>query len=167
MPRTFVLALFLALSGASLPRAAAQGLVRPEPGQAVVPQSLLPAQPPALPQAPGFLPQASSSAAPTTKPQGHPKTPSAAQQAHQVVAGTTETPKQPEQTKLTRVYRGTGSFDEAMAEKLRPMLAKTFAPLKNNDRSPSSRTVQSASSDSSSGPSKDENPRKIAEVGKL
>jgi hypothetical protein len=29
-------------------------------------------------------------------------------------------------TKVVRIYNGSGSFDDAMADKLRPMLAKAF-----------------------------------------
>jgi len=37
----------------------------------------------------------------------------------------------PDETKVVRVYRGTGRFDQALAEKLRPNLAKAFAPGKS------------------------------------
>ena len=39
----------------------------------------------------------------------------------------------PDGTKVVRIYRGTGRFDLAMAEKLRPNLAKAFAPGKSPD----------------------------------
>jgi hypothetical protein len=38
----------------------------------------------------------------------------------------------PDETKVVRIYRGTGRFDLAMAEKLRPNLAKAFAPGKSS-----------------------------------
>jgi len=145
-----------------LNRAAAQTLVRPEPGQKVVPQSLVPAQPPALPQAPGFIPSASASATsqshaaskklPVTQPLTN-------------AAGKNETAKEPESTKVARIFRGTGSFDEALAERLKPMLAKTFAPS-NHDRNSISRT-QPASGKGDSVPGKDENPRKVAAADPL
>jgi hypothetical protein len=34
--------------------------------------------------------------------------------------------QQPDQTKVVRIYGGAGYFDNALAEKLRPMLAKAF-----------------------------------------
>jgi hypothetical protein len=36
-----------------------------------------------------------------------------------------------DETKVVRIYHGTGRFDLAMAEKLRPNLAKAFAPGKS------------------------------------
>jgi hypothetical protein len=36
-----------------------------------------------------------------------------------------------DETKVVRIYRGTGRFDLAMAEKLRPNLAQAFAPGKS------------------------------------
>jgi hypothetical protein len=36
-----------------------------------------------------------------------------------------------DETKVVRIYRGTGYFDQAMAEKLRPNLAKAFAPARS------------------------------------
>jgi hypothetical protein len=38
-----------------------------------------------------------------------------------------------DETKVVRIYRGTGRFDLVMAEKLRPNLAKAFAPGKSPD----------------------------------
>jgi hypothetical protein len=37
----------------------------------------------------------------------------------------------PDETKVIRIYRGTGRFDLATAEKLRPNLAKAFPPGKS------------------------------------
>lgn len=161
MARTlFPLVLFLVLGAAGLHRAAAQVLERPQPGQAVVPQALVPAQPPALPQAPGFVPSASTSA--IRRPQARAKTPAVTQPTGPIVQGTA---KEPESTKVARIFRGTGSFDEALAERLKPMLAKTFAPS-NNDRNSVSRT-QPASGKGDSASGKDENPRKIAAADSL
>jgi hypothetical protein len=36
------------------------------------------------------------------------------------------TSQQPDQTKVVRIYGGAGYFDAALAEKLRPILARTF-----------------------------------------
>jgi hypothetical protein len=164
MARTlFLLIFFLTFGAGSLRRASAQTLVRPQPGQVVVPQSLVPAQPPALPQAPGFVPSASVSATPRLRA-GAKTLP--VTQPRPMATGTSETAKQPEQTKLARIYRGTGNFDEALAEKLKPMLAKTFGPS-NNDRTPVSRMLQSVSGKGDSAPGKDEGPRKIAVAGGL
>lgn len=164
MARTlFLLVFFLTLGAVSLHRAAAQALVRPEPGQPVVPQSLVPAQPPALPQAPGFVPSASASSTP--RPRAGARTLHVTQ-PRPMGPGASETAKQPEQTKIARIYRGTGSFDEALAEKLKPMLAKTFGPS-NKDPNPVSRMLQSVSGKGDSAPVKDEGPRKIAVAGGL
>ena len=43
-------------------------------------------------------------------------------------------PQDSDETKVVRIYRGTGHFDQAMAEKLRPNLAKAFAPGKSTAR---------------------------------
>ena len=158
MARTLFLLVFTLTFGAiGLNRAAGQALSRPQPGQKVVPQSLVPAQPPALPQAPGFVPSESASA---TQPQAaSKKLPVTQQRAN--APGMNETAKEPEPTKVARIYHGAGYFDAALAERLRPMLAKTFAPS-NNERNPVSRMLQSVSGKSDSVPSKDEGPRKIA-----
>ena len=34
--------------------------------------------------------------------------------------------KEPEQTKVARIYRGVGYFDPSLADRLRPVLAKTL-----------------------------------------
>ena len=41
-------------------------------------------------------------------------------------SGSNQTMKEPEQTKVTRIYRGEGYFEPSLAERLRPVLAKTF-----------------------------------------
>jgi hypothetical protein len=51
--------------------------------------------------------------------------PSAAK-ALQSVAQPKPGPAEPEHTKIVRTYRGSGYFDEELADKLRPALAKTF-----------------------------------------
>ena len=166
MARTFLLVLFLTLGAGSLHRAAAQVLVRPQPGQVLVPQALVPAQPPALPQAPGFVPPASASASATPRPRAGAKT-LPVTQPRPMTPGLNETAKQPEPTKIARIFRGKGFFDEALAERLKPMLAKTFAPS-NNDRNSASRTLQQpAPAKSDSAPGKEESPRKIAAADSL
>jgi len=146
-----------------LRQAAAQALVRPEPGQRVVPQSLVPAQPPALPQAPGFVPPASGSATPQPRAASK-KLP--VTQARANAPGMNETAKEPQSTKVARIYHGAGYFDVALAEKLKPMLAKTFGPS-NKDGNPIARVLQPVSGKGDSVPSKDESPRKIAVAGGL
>jgi hypothetical protein len=51
-------------------------------------------------------------------------------------------PAEPEHTKIVRTYRGSGYFDEELADKLRPVLAKNFgspaAPNRETIASPSS-----------------------------
>jgi hypothetical protein len=46
-------------------------------------------------------------------------------------AATPATAAESDETKVVRIYRGIGYFDQAMAEKLRPKLAKAFAPAKS------------------------------------
>ena len=41
-------------------------------------------------------------------------------------------PQQADQTKVVRIYSGAGYFDGALAEQLRPILAKAFASSKND-----------------------------------
>jgi hypothetical protein len=159
MARTVFL---LALGVAGLHQAPAQTLVRPQNGQPFVPQALVPAQPPSPAQPPGFVPMASS--APTPQPTAGAKKSAAAQPA--VLPGTNETAKEPEQTKVARIYSGTGYFDAGLAEKLRPMLAKTFGSS-NDDRNPVSRIMESVTGNGKSPGAKDEGPSKIVEAGKL
>jgi hypothetical protein len=140
-----------------------QTLNHPDKDQQVVPQSLVPAQPPSLPQPPGFLP-ASPTNKPATQSEVHAKKPGANQPVQQATAGANQTAKEPERTKVARVYPGNGSFDAALAEKLRPMLAKAFPPAKNNgspnNGNPVSKVIGSISGNPQ--PAKDENPAKMA-----
>jgi hypothetical protein len=101
-------------------------LERAKPGY-LVPQSLVPAQPPALAQPPGYMPKASSPSA-TTNPrsQAGAKTAAVNPPARQTVAGMKGTAKELEQMKIVRVYHGEGYFDLALAEKLQPLLAKAY-----------------------------------------
>ena len=68
-------------------------------------------------------PAAPAAAAHNTARASHPAAPSPVNAALQ----------DPDETKVVRIYRGTGRFDLAMAEKLRPNLAKAFAPGKSPD----------------------------------
>jgi hypothetical protein len=172
MARTlFPLALFLALARAGLHQAAAQSaetavvqpLNRAQAGRQDT-QALVPAQPPVLAQPPGFVPHALPATASNPRTQGGAKTP--AQPAHPNVLETTQAAKPPEQAKVAQIYRGQGYFDAALAEKLRPMLAKTFGPS-NNDRNSVSRTLQPVSGKGDPASVKDENPRKIAAADPL
>jgi hypothetical protein len=52
--------------------------------------------------------------------------PSVTQPAHRIVADQNKAAKEPEQMKVVALYRGQGFFDAALAEKLRPVLAKAF-----------------------------------------
>ena len=64
---------------------------------------------------------AAPAAAHNTSRASHPAAPLPANAAHQDT----------DETKVVRIYRGTGRFDLAMAEKLRPNLAQAFAPGKS------------------------------------
>jgi hypothetical protein len=100
-------------------------LERAKPGHPV-PQSLVPAQPPALAQPPGFIAPASLSATPNPRSQAGAKTAAVNPPARQIVPGTKGAAKEPEQMKIVRVYHGVGYFDLALAEKLQPVLAKAY-----------------------------------------
>jgi hypothetical protein len=108
-------------------------LQRAKPGHPV-PQSLVPAQPPALAQPPGFIPRSSLPANPNVRSQAGAKTAAVNPPARQIVPGTKGTAKEPEQMKIVRVYHGEGYFDLALAEKLQPLLAKAYgiAPANNS-----------------------------------
>jgi hypothetical protein len=129
-------AFFLGFGSFGVPWAAAQEqatansgeratLERAKPGY-LVPQSLVPAQPPALAQPPGYINRASPSATPNPRSQAGAKTAAVNPPARQTVAGMKGTAKEPEQMKIVRVYHGEGYFDMALAEKLQPLLAKAY-----------------------------------------
>jgi hypothetical protein len=100
-------------------------LERAKPGY-LVPQSLIPAQPPVLAQPPGFMSRASASATPNPRSQAGAKTAAVNPPARQAVTGMKGTAKEPEQMKIVQVYHGEGYFDLALAEKLQPLLAKAY-----------------------------------------
>ena len=100
-------------------------LERAKPGYPV-PQALVPAQPPALAQPPGYMSRGSPSATPNPRSQAGTKTAAMNPPARQIVPGTKGTAKEPEQMKIVRVYHGEGYFDLALAEKLQPLLAKAY-----------------------------------------
>jgi hypothetical protein len=100
-------------------------LERAKPGY-LVPQSLVPAQPPALAQPPGYMSRGSPPATPNPRSQAGAKTAAMNPPARQSVPGTKGTAKEPEQMKIVRVYHGEGYFDLALAEKLQPLLAKAY-----------------------------------------
>jgi hypothetical protein len=99
------LALFVAAESLALERAAAQ--VAPAPA----PVTPAPAAP---------LPSSYVAHNAAVKPSRPPQTP----------ISQTNAAKQPDQTKVVRIYGGAGYFDNALAEKLRPMLAKAFPSSK-------------------------------------
>jgi hypothetical protein len=100
-------------------------LERAKPGYPV-PQALVPAQPPALAQPPGYMSRGSPPATPNPRSQAGAKTAAMNPPARQSVPGTKGTAKEPEQMKIVRVYHGEGYFDLALAEKLQPLLAKAY-----------------------------------------
>jgi hypothetical protein len=97
-----ILTLCLAAGSLGLQRAAAQ--VAPAPA----PVSPAPAAP---------LPSSYVAHNAAVKPSRPPQTP---------ISQTNAAAQQPDQTKIVRIYGGAGYFDNALAEKLRPMLAKAF-----------------------------------------
>jgi hypothetical protein len=68
--------------------------------------------------------------------------------------------QQPDQTKVVRIYGGAGYFDNALAEKLRPMLAKAF-PTSGPD---APKAVPGAAV---AAPAKPESQKKVAEAAHL
>jgi hypothetical protein len=110
-------------------------LERAKPGY-LVPQSLVPAQPPALAQPPGFISRGSPSATPNPRSQAGAKTAAVNPPARQTVPGTKGTAKEPEQMKIVRVYHGEGYFDLALAEKLQPLLAKAYGTTPASNSKP-------------------------------
>jgi hypothetical protein len=144
----------------------AQTLERPQVGQKA-PQALVPAQPPLLPLPPGFVKRAPSSDTAVSQPQAGSKTITANQASRTNASKTNGTVPEPEQTRVAQVYRGAGYFDAALAEKLKPMLAKALGASKSEQKQ-LPRMSQSASGNEDSVQSKDEeNSRKITLSGGL
>ena len=145
----------------------AQALEQPKVGQKVVPQALVPAQPPLLPLPPGFVKRAPSSDTAGSQPQAGSQTITANQAPRANASKTNGTAPEPEQTKVAQVYRGAGYFDAALAEKLKPMLAKALGASDNKQKQ-LPMTSQRASGNEDSAQSKDEeNARKITQSGGL
>ena len=85
--------------------------------------------PPSAPRPPSF-PGAKGEAVAQGAPAPAPPKPRPAVAQKPAVSGVNQKGKesQAEKTKIVAIFHGTGSFDQAMAEKLRPVLAKTFYP---------------------------------------
>jgi len=62
----------------------------------------------------------------TSPPHVAAKPPAAARPVRPTLSGSNQTTKEPEQTKVARIYRGEGYFEPSLADRLRPVLAKTF-----------------------------------------
>ena len=62
----------------------------------------------------------------TSPPHVAAKPPAAARPVGPALTGSNQTMKEPEQTKVARIYRGEGYFEPSLADRLRPVLAKTF-----------------------------------------
>jgi hypothetical protein len=54
----------------------------------------------------------------------------------QNASGPNQTAKEPEQTKVARIYRGDGFFDAGLAKKLQPVLAQAFGVEPATDSKP-------------------------------
>jgi hypothetical protein len=100
------LALFVAAESLALQRAAAQ---------------LAPSPAPVSPPPAAAVPASYVAHNTAVKPNRPPQTPT---------SQTNAAAKQLDQTKVVRIYGGAGYFDNALAEKLRPMLAKAFPSSK-------------------------------------
>lgn len=70
--------------------------------------------------------RSAAQAAPASASQPHvaAKTLASARPVRPTLSG--QTTKAPEQTKVARIYRGEGYFEPSLADRLRPVLAKTF-----------------------------------------
>jgi len=66
----------------------------------------------------------------------------------------------PGATKVVRIYEGAGYFDDALAEKLRPALAKAFPSSKPD-------TAKAVSGAAAADPAKPEYQKKVAEAAHL
>ena len=69
-------------------------------------------------------------------------------------------PQQADQTKVVRIYSGAGYFDGALAEQLRPILAKAFS---SSNPGP----LQSVPGEAVPGPAKPESQKKVTEAAHL
>jgi hypothetical protein len=96
------LALFVAAESLALERAAAQ---------------LAPSPTPVSPAPAAAVPASYVAHNTAVKPNRPPQSPA---------SQTNASAQQPNKTKIVRIYGGAGYFDNALAEKLRPMLAKAF-----------------------------------------
>jgi hypothetical protein len=65
-----------------------------------------------------------------------PRTAAVNQPANSAVPGKNGAAKEPEQTKVARIYRGDGFFDAGLAKKLQPVLAQAFGVESATDSKP-------------------------------
>jgi hypothetical protein len=72
----------------------------------------------------------------TSQPHAGANTPAPAPQVRQNASGSNQTAKEPEQTKVARIYRGDGFFDAGLAKKLQPVLAQAFGVEPATDSKP-------------------------------
>ena len=131
-----ILTLCLAAGSIGLQRAAAQ---------------VAPAPAPISPAPVAALPASYVAHNTAVKPSRPPQTP---------INQTNAAAKQPDQTKVVRIYGGAGYFDNALAEELRPMLAKAF-PTSGPD---APKAVPGAAV---AAPAKPESQKKVAEAAHL
>jgi len=88
-------------------------------------------------QAPVAARVASTVVTSTSQPHaGATNTPAPARQVGQNASGSNQTAKEPEQTKVARIYRGDGFFDAGLAKKLQPVLAQAFGIEPATDSKP-------------------------------
>ena len=72
----------------------------------------------------------------TSQPHAGANTPAPARQVGQNASGSNQTAKEPEQTKVARIYPGDGFFDAGLAKKLQPVLAQAFGVEPATDSKP-------------------------------
>jgi len=72
----------------------------------------------------------------TSQPHAGANTPAPAPQVRQNASGSNQTAKEPEQTRVARIYRGDGFFDAGLAKKLQPVLAQAFGVELATDSKP-------------------------------
>jgi hypothetical protein len=72
----------------------------------------------------------------TSPPHGGANTSAPARQGRQNTSVSDQTVKEPEQTKVARIYPGDGFFDAGLAKKLQPVLAQAFGVEPATDSKP-------------------------------
>ena len=87
-------------------------------------------------QAPVAAPIPSTVVTSTSPPHGGANMPTRARSVRPNASESNQTAREPEQTKVARIYRGDGFFDAGLAKKLQPVLAQAFGVEPATDSKP-------------------------------